>query len=167
VPDAAWRAAYRANTPLAHYDDWGIIAEGILDGHPADAVALKGNASEIARNYYWKGGEPPAAATVADILALQPGWSDGSWQAQSQLEWDIAQEVFTPFGNRRLLEGLLGVPARDIGEHGVDLLREIMAAGDPRLLEVPFNPRTLRYRALDTFQRGRGRLRREARRLLR
>jgi hypothetical protein len=90
-----------------------------------------------------------------------------SWQAQSQLEWDIAQEVFTPFSNRRLLEALLGVPANEIGHEGTALLREIMAVTEPGLLEVPFNPRTFRYRALDTFQRGRNRLRREARRLLR
>lgn len=198
-----WRKAYTANTPLAHYDDWGIIAKGLLDGHPAEAVALKGNASEVARNYYWKGGGRPPTATAADILALQPGWSDipfvaeavgrwfdeaapvaertgvgldvlfywehrcGSWQAQSQLEWDIAQEVFTPFSNRRLLEKLLGVPADEVGPEGTVLLRELIAATEPTLLEVPFNPRTLRYRALDTFQRGRNRLKREARRLLR
>lgn len=203
VPDAGWREAYTANTPLAHYEDWGMIAKGILDGHPADAVALKGNASEVARNYYWKGGVRPPTATAADVLALQPGWADipfvataverwfeeaapiaeragigldvlfywehrcGSWQAQSQLEWDIAQEVFTPFSNRRLLETLLGVPAEDIGPEGTVLLREFMAATEPGLLEVPFNPRTLRFRALDVLQRGRGRLRREARRLLR
>jgi hypothetical protein len=27
----------------------------------------------------------------------------GSWQSQSQLEWDIVQEAFTPFNNRKLL----------------------------------------------------------------
>ncbi|WP_454110789.1 hypothetical protein [Leifsonia shinshuensis] len=203
IPDDGWRSAYTANSPLAHYDDWGIIAKGILDGHPTDAVALKGNASEIARNYYWTDGKRPRTATAADILALQPGWSDipfvaeaverwfdaaapvaertgvgldvlfywehrcGSWQAQSQLEWDIAQEVFTPFGNRRVLAALLGVPAEEIGAEGTELLREIMAIAEPGLLEVPFNPRTLHYRALDTFQRGRNRLKREARRLLR
>ena len=33
----------------------------------------------------------------------------GSWQAQSQLEWDIVQESFTPFNHRKLIEIMLSV----------------------------------------------------------
>jgi hypothetical protein len=33
----------------------------------------------------------------------------GSWQAQSQLEWDIVQEVFTPFNSRELLDLMLSI----------------------------------------------------------
>jgi hypothetical protein len=33
----------------------------------------------------------------------------GSWQAQSQLEWDIVQDAFTPFNNRELIDMMLGV----------------------------------------------------------
>lgn len=33
----------------------------------------------------------------------------GSWQAQSQLEWDIVQEVFTPFNNREIIDTMLQV----------------------------------------------------------
>lgn len=33
----------------------------------------------------------------------------GSWQAQSQLEWDIVQDAFTPFNNRELIDLMLQV----------------------------------------------------------
>ena len=33
----------------------------------------------------------------------------GSWQSQSELEWDIVQEVFCPFNNRELLDIALSV----------------------------------------------------------
>ena len=40
----------------------------------------------------------------------------GSWQAQSQLEWDIVQETFSPFNNRELLDIMLRVnPSYRIG----------------------------------------------------
>ncbi|AGW42142.1 hypothetical protein O159_21640 [Leifsonia xyli subsp. cynodontis DSM 46306] len=126
-PDPGWRELYTGNTPMAHYDDWGVIAHGILNGHPADHVAVKGNASEVARTFYGGPDGPPATGSAADILALIPGWAEipfiaasieewhrsaapasaasgialddlfywehrcGSWQGQSQLEWDIAQ----------------------------------------------------------------------------
>lgn len=199
LPGPSWRELYAGNTPLAHYDDWGVIAKGLLDGHPADRVALKGNASEIVRRYYWRDDEAPPTRDASDLLALQPGWSQlpfaaaavkrwfegaapiadeagipldalfyweqrcGSWQAQSQLEWDIAQEVFTPFGNRRMLERLLAVRADDVGHEGTTLLRAIMEATEPEVLEVPFNPRTRWFRTLDVVQRARHRLRRELR----
>lgn len=201
LPDRSWRELYTRNSPLAHYDDWGIIASGLLAGHPNDRVALKGNASEIVRKYYWQDGAPPCLQKPSDLLALQRGWSElpfavasieewfaaaapiaadagvpldalfywehrcGSWQAQSQLEWDIAQEVFTPFGNRRMLAVLLGVPREDVGEEGTALLREIMELSDADMLRLPFNPRTTWFRSLDVLQRARHRLRRELRRL--
>jgi hypothetical protein len=36
----------------------------------------------------------------------------GSWQAQNQLEWDIVQEVFTPYNNREIIDTMLQVNAR-------------------------------------------------------
>ncbi|WP_295420612.1 hypothetical protein, partial [Sulfurovum sp.] len=36
----------------------------------------------------------------------------GSWMSQSYLEWDIVQEVYTPFNHRGLLELMLSVPAK-------------------------------------------------------
>ncbi|AAT88560.1 hypothetical protein ATY41_11375 [Leifsonia xyli subsp. xyli] len=186
---------------MAHYDDWGVIAHGILNGHPADRVAMKGNASEVARTFYGGPDGPPATGAAADILALIPGWAEipfiaasieewhqgaaaaaaasgialddlfywehrcGSWQSQSQLEWDIAQETFTPFSNRILLGTLLGVPAAERADHGNTLLREIIRAADPAALRVPINPRTPYRRAVEFGERLRHRARRELRRL--
>lgn len=201
LPGSEWRGLYIGNSPLAHYDDWGIIAQGMLAGLPGGHVALKGNASEIVRNFYWHDGVAPPTRDAADILALHPGWSElpfvadaverwfeatapvarasgvaiddlfywehrcGSWQAQSQLEWDIAQEAFMPFGNRRMLARLLGVPAAERADHGQDLLNEIMRVTDPAVLELPFNPGSGGYRAIDVLLRARHRARRELRRL--
>lgn len=65
----------------------------------------------------------------------------GSWQAQSQLEWDIAQEVFTPFNNREVLEAMLGVdPRHRIGpDH--EIYREIALRLWPEVLSEPINPK--------------------------
>lgn len=200
LPGEEWRRLYAGNSPLAHYDDWGVIAQGMLRGLPAGHVALKGNASEIVRNFYWHDGTAPPTRDAADILALHGGWSElpfvtdavgawfeatapvaratgvaiddlfywehrcGSWQAQSQLEWDIAQETFMPFGNRRLLARLLGVPARERADHGQALLHEIMRVADADVLELPFNPTGGRYRAIDVVLKARHRARRELRR---
>ena len=201
LPGAEWRRLYSGNSPLAHYDDWGIIAQGMLHGLPGGHVALKGNASEIVRNFYWHDNAAPPTRDAADILALHSGWSElpfvvdaverwfeatapiarasgvaiddlfywehrcGSWQAQSQLEWDIAQEAFMPFGNRRMLARLLGVPARERADHGQALLHEIMRVTDAEVLELPFNPSGGGYRAVDVFLKARHRARRELRRL--
>ncbi len=201
VPGSDWRRLYTGNSPLAHYDDWGIIAQGMQAGLPGGHVALKGNASEIVRNFYWHDGVAPPTREAADILALHQGWSElpfvvdaverwfeatapvarasgvaiddlfywehrcGSWQAQSQLEWDIAQETFMPFGNRRMLARLLGVPAGERADHGQALLHEIMRVTDPEVLDLPFNPSSGGYRAVDVLLRARHRARRELRRL--
>lgn len=201
LPDDDWRQVYTGNSPLAHYDDWGIIAHGMLRGLPARHVALKGNASEIVRTFYWRDGAAPPTREAADVLALHSGWSElpfvvdaveawfhattpiaracgvaiddlfywehrcGSWQAQSLLEWDIAQEAFMPFGNRRLLALLLGVPARERADHGQALLLEIMRASDADVLQPPFNPSGGGYRAIDLVLKARHRARRGLRRL--
>ncbi|MBN9632854.1 MAG: hypothetical protein J0I18_19990 [Actinobacteria bacterium] len=200
-PGPEWRRLYTGNSPLAHYDDWGVIARGMYTGLPGGHVALKGNASEIVRTFYWRDGVAPRVRSAADILALHSGWSElpfvvqaverwfeatepiarasgvaiddlfywehrcGSWQAQSQLEWDIAQETFMPFGNRRLLARLLGVPAADRADHGQALLHEIMRLSDPELLELPFNPSGGGYRAVEVLLKARHRVRRGLRRL--
>jgi hypothetical protein len=200
LPGAKWRRLYTGNSPLAHYDDWGVIAHGMLDGLPGGHVALKGNASEIVRNFYWHDGAAPPMRAAGDVVALHSGWSElpfvvdaverwfeatepiarasgvavddlfywehrcGSWQAQSQLEWDIAQETFMPFGNRRMLARLLAVPAAERADHGQALLHEIMRVTDPDMLELPFNPTSAGYRVVDVLLKARHRVRRLLRR---
>ena len=201
LPSSAWLDVYAANTAMAHLDDWGVIAAGIQRGFPADRVAVKGNACELARDIYWyrDGARRRDLRTADEVASLIYGWSDfefivdsvedwvqdardaadatgvpldvlfhwehrtGAWQAQSQLEWDIAQEVFTPFNNRDLIAVALTVPAELRGAPEFAFSRAIMASGGLDVLRQPFNPRTLGYRVLDLFQRGKHRLVRERR----
>lgn len=65
----------------------------------------------------------------------------GCWQANSQVEWDIAQETFCPFNNRKILAALLSVPeeARLASAVHFAVIRELW----PELLEEPINPKPL------------------------
>jgi hypothetical protein len=62
----------------------------------------------------WYDGVRPAAEKTGYQLLDLFYWEHemGGWMARNQLEWDIAQEVFTPFGNRELLEAALEVDDR-------------------------------------------------------
>ncbi len=64
----------------------------------------------------------------------------GNWQAQSQLEWDIVQEVFSPFNYRPLLEIMLGNPVKYRKFPDYLLQQRIINYLWPALLEWPINP---------------------------
>jgi len=64
----------------------------------------------------------------------------GSWQAQSQLEWDIVQEVFSPFNYRPLLEIMLGTPVKYRKFPDYLLQQRIINYLWPALLKWPINP---------------------------
>ncbi len=64
----------------------------------------------------------------------------GSWQAQSQTEWDIAQEAFTPFNCRPLLLGMLAVPNEYRRAENYALHRRVIERLWPQLLKWPINP---------------------------
>ncbi|MBH8566462.1 hypothetical protein I8748_30650 [Nostoc sp. CENA67] len=85
--------------------------------------------------------KPVSEVSGIDILDLF-FWEHrmGSWQAQSQLEWDLVQEVYTPFNHRRLLEIMLSTPIkyRRAPEHL--LHKEICKTLWPQVLEQPINP---------------------------
>ncbi|MCK5136207.1 MAG: hypothetical protein KAR19_10515 [Bacteroidales bacterium] len=67
----------------------------------------------------------------------------GSWQAQSQLEWDIVQEAFTPFNNRELLDMVLGVDPKYRCYPDYLFYRKAMQAMWTDVLEEPINPKSL------------------------
>jgi len=75
----------------------------------------------------------------------------GGWQAQSQLEWDITQEAFTPFANRKLLDIMLGVDerfrARRRSDH--ELYHGIITTNWPELMREPINPSLQKLKALE------------------
>jgi hypothetical protein len=68
----------------------------------------------------------------------------GSWQAMSQSEWDIVQEVFTPFNCRRLLVEMLGVAPRHRTAPGFRLQKAIIRRLWPAALREPINPHLYR-----------------------
>jgi hypothetical protein len=174
---------YGLNTPMAHNNDWGKIAYGMMvGGYPSERVAVKGSGSEICRCFYYETGNHQPIESPDQIIGLERGWSKipfvceqvahwyegakpasdesgidlldlfywehrmGSWQAQSQLEWDIVQEVFSPFNNRRLLETMLGTSSEfRIGLH-CPLYIKMCEILWPRVLEQPINPLTAKER---------------------
>ena len=70
----------------------------------------------------------------------------GSWQAQSQLEWDIVQEVFTPYNSRELLDIMLSIdPLKRKFENPI-LYIDTMKYLWPEVLNVPVNPYTFKRR---------------------
>ena len=91
----------------------------------------------------WLAKAVPAAETSGINLFDLFYWEGrlGGWQAQSQLEWDIAQEVFTPFNNREALELMFGVDPRHRIEPDHALHREIALRLWPEVLSEPINPR--------------------------
>ena len=64
----------------------------------------------------------------------------GSWQAQSQLKWDIAQESFTPFNHRKLIEIMLSVDSKFRQEPEYIFFKKIIQNLWPVLLKEPINP---------------------------
>lgn len=64
----------------------------------------------------------------------------GGWQAMSQLEWDIVQEVFTPFNCRSLLTTLLSVDESYRKIPDFTLYKSIIAELWPEVLSEPVNP---------------------------
>jgi hypothetical protein len=156
----------------------GSIAEGILTSLPDDAVCVRGSGSEIARCYYAKarasfspeglaalaghrGSDVSAQAFSAWIRDLEDAhnydvldlfyWESrmGSWAARGYTEWDIAQDVFSPYNCRDLLVTMLGVPPEDRRPPENRLHRRIIEILWPQLLRYPINPPRLLPRLLD------------------
>jgi hypothetical protein len=66
----------------------------------------------------------------------------GGWQSQSQLEWDIVQETFTPFNNRALLDIILSVDARYRCEPDYLFFKALIGNLWRETLSAPINPKT-------------------------
>lgn len=62
-----------------------------------------------------------------------------SWQAQSQLEWDIVQESFTPFNNRELLSTILSLSKKHRIKQNNFLYKTIIHKQCPDLLIIPYD----------------------------
>ena len=65
----------------------------------------------------------------------------GGWQSQSQLEWDIVQEEFTPFNNRALLGTMLAVDASYRREPDYIFFEKLIQNLWKETLLEPINPK--------------------------
>jgi hypothetical protein len=65
-----------------------------------------------------------------------------SWQAQSQLEWDIVQEVFTPYNNRELIDLTLAVDPKFRCAPDYLLFQKLIQKQWNEALSEPINPTT-------------------------
>ena len=67
----------------------------------------------------------------------------GSWQAQSQLEWDMVQEMFTPFNNREIVEIMLGVNEEyRTNPADFSFFQDLIDSLWPEVRKVPINPKS-------------------------
>lgn len=174
-----FKSIYLGNVSCAH-EAWGAIAQGLCQAYPEDRVCLKGNVSEIARNYYgvirnqdinsrllaylsgmehsfavnqfsaWlneaKGVCERAGIRITDLFYWEQRM--GSWQAMSQLEWDIAQEVFTPYNCRDILVTMLSVDTKYRRTPNYILYRRLMESLWPEVLLEPINPQENKVKLL-------------------
>jgi hypothetical protein len=65
---------------------------------------------------------------------------EGNWQAMTQLEWDLAQEVFVPFNCRSLLTVILSLDEKYRKPPEYIFRRALIAKLWPDLLIEPINP---------------------------
>ena len=70
----------------------------------------------------------------------------GSWQAQSQLEWDFVQEELSPFNNRMLLDLMLKVDIKHRGAPKFEFFVKAIELNWPFLMKFPINPPSFKYR---------------------
>lgn len=173
-----FKKKYVENSDMAHFDDWGRIAYGILQNFPEDTMSVKGSCSETGRCFFFKNGIHPKLKSSQDIMAINPKWkgipfiedqiaewyaeisdsknnkgynifdlfhwevSTGSWQSQSQLEWDIVHDTFTPFNNRELLDIMLHIDTKYRSKPDYQLYKDTMKMLWPEVLSEPINPLT-------------------------
>lgn len=175
-----FKLIYESNTTIAHFYDWGTIANGMYNCFPQEFVAVKGNCAEIGRCYFYPTGRNVKITSSDYFINLEFGWEKlpfikeiisnwfeesgnlnlgydlldlfywehrmGGWQAQSQLEWDIVQEVFTPFNNRELLDIILSVDSKYRSNPNYEFfIRSIQSLWKEVLVE-PINPQSFNFK---------------------
>jgi hypothetical protein len=72
----------------------------------------------------------------------------GSWQAQSQLEWDIIQDTFTPFNNRELLDIMLSIDVKYRHNPNYIFFKKSIKLLWENVLKEPINPNAYTIKAI-------------------
>lgn len=70
---------------------------------------------------------------------------NGNWYSQFQVDKDIAQEEFTPYNCRKLMDIFLSVPSKYRDVHTNIFYRAMIKKLWPELLSEPFNPNLKKY----------------------
>lgn len=115
-------------------DGSGLAGLVMMDGQPFAIKQFSTWLSAVAE---------PANKNDYNILDLFY-WEQrmGQWQAMSQLEWDIAQEVFTPYNCRELIVTILGVDSQYRKRPNYIFQHELIKTLWPETLDNPINPRS-------------------------
>lgn len=113
---------------VRHWNHFSFIREGIAEWYDGIKEPEKNYGYALFDLFYWE-------------------HRMGSWQAQSQLEWDIVQQSFTPYNNRELLDIMLAVePKYRCKPHYFFFMKSIQKLWKETLI-APVNPkRSLRKR---------------------
>lgn len=105
----------------------------------AHAVEMEPNTFVLAAYDRWLAGlDRSRNVDVLDLLFWEQRM--GSWQAAAQVEWDIVQDVFTPFNSRTLLTYFLSVDQTYREPLHPMLHTELMKRLWPEVLDEPINP---------------------------
>ncbi len=114
-------------TKLLHYEDTPFGQQALIEWYDELNPLVEKNGYELLDFLYWE-------------------FRQGSWQAMSQLEWDLVQEVFVPFNCRAVLHTMLGMDAvyRDAITSKVQ--RAVILNLWPEMLNIPTNPPSLTER---------------------
>ena len=86
---------------------------------------------------------------------------EGNWQAMSQLEWDIVQEVFVPYNCREFLVNMLSVEERFRRGPDCTGYRMMISKLWPEVLSEPINP----HKKRSVLKRAKGYVKRAKRRI--
>lgn len=89
--------------------------------------------------------------TILDIFYWEQRM--GNWQAMSQSEWDIVQEVFTPYNCRELLTTLLNVNKKYRKPPTFELYRLIIKELWSDVLSEPINPKPVKEIIMNKFRK--------------
>jgi hypothetical protein len=126
------RCWYRQRVPPAAN---GTVTPGML----AHALEMEADPFVLAAYDRWLAGIGGSCnIDVFDLLFWEQRM--GSWQAAAQLEWDIVQDVFTPFNCRALLTHFLSVDRKYREPRHPVLYAELITRLWPELLNEPINP---------------------------
>ena len=83
---------------------------------------------------------------IMDLFYLEQRM--GNWYAMSQMEWDIAQEVFEPFNSRDFITLFLSVKDKYKRQPANRLYRMLIKELWPDVLNAPINPAPFRFKSL-------------------